>query len=139
MLGNYPEGVTLAEATPNEKRRERRINALVTVYCEHAKRFIAAYSLDVSRKGIFIKTKEPFVQGDRVDMEFVLPECDEVLKATGEVRWVVSNGESKASDRPPGSKSHHVGMGIEFVEISDRVQNNLREYVQSLTGQNWDL
>jgi uncharacterized protein (TIGR02266 family) len=121
----------------NEKRAEKRVNALVTVYCEHAKRFIAAYSLDVSAKGVFIKTRDPFVKGERVDLEFVLPDCEEVLKAVGEVRWVVRQGDPKIEEAQ--GKALHSGMGIEFVEISDRVQNNLREYVERLTGQSWEL
>lgn len=120
----------------NEKRSEKRVNALVTVYCEHAKRFIAAYSLDVSRKGVFIKTRDPFLKGERVDMEFVLPDCDEVLKAIGEVRWVVQNGDVKTE--APGKAAQYTGMGIEFVEISERVQNSLRDYIERLTGQSWE-
>jgi len=122
-----------------EKRSEKRINALVTVYCEHAKRFIAAYSLDVSRKGVFIKTREPFGKGERVDMEFVLPDCDEVLKAIGEVRWVVTHGDVAMEATVMSAAPANSGMGIEFVEISERVQNSLRRYVEQLTGQSWEL
>lgn len=124
----------------NEKRSEKRVNALVTVYCEHAKRFIAAYSLDVSRKGVFIKTRDPFTKGERVDLEFVLPDCEEVLKAIGEVRWVVKPENATSSETADAaSKSQHTtGMGIEFVEISERVQNNLRTYIERLTGQSWE-
>ena len=130
------EEKTLNEENNNlEKRSEERVNVLVTVYCEHAKRFIAAYSLDMSPNGIFVKTKEPFGQGDRVDMEFVLPECEEVLKAVGEVRWVVKNGvvHGLGQSKPPD----YSGMGIEFVEISDRVTNNLRSYIEGITGEAW--
>ncbi len=124
------------ESVPNEKRSEKRVNALVTVYCEHAKRFIAAYTLDLSRRGIFVKTRDPFHQGERVDMEFVLPDCDEVLKAIGEVRWVQDQAGS-GQDLTRGKVAQHCGMGIEFVEISERVQNSLREYVERITGQPW--
>lgn len=124
----------------NEKRSEKRVNALVTVYCEHAKRFIAAYSLDVSRKGVFIKTRDPFTKGERVDLEFVLPDCEEVLKAIGEVRWVVKpeNATSSETADAAAKSQHTTGMGIEFVEISERVQNNLRTYIERLTGQSWE-
>ena len=124
----------------NEKRSEKRVNALVTVYCEHAKRFIAAYSLDVSRNGVFIKTREPFLKGERVDMEFVLPDCEEVLKAIGEVRWVISSADGVIEELPKvaATTNHNNGMGIEFVEISERVQNSLRTYVERLTGQSWE-
>lgn len=128
----------------NEKRSDKRINALVTVYCEHAKRFIAAYSLDVSRRGVFIKTRDPFHKGERVDMEFVLPDCEEVLKAIGEVRWVIENGEpvaagAGATQAQAPALIGQSGMGIEFVEISERVQNSLRTYVERLTGESWEV
>jgi uncharacterized protein (TIGR02266 family) len=130
----------MVDATTDNKRTDKRINALVTVYCEHAKRFIAAYSLDLSRRGIFIKTRDPFGQGDRVDMEFVLPDCDEVLKAIGEVRWVVRKEEEEEDTTSPrGKAAEHTGMGVEFVEISERVQNSLQAYVEKLTGQTWQL
>ena len=122
-------------STESNKRSSARVNALVTVYCENSKRFIAAYSLDLSRGGIFVRTKEPFVKGERVDMEFVLPECDAVLKAVGEVRWVVE----KDQDAMNSGKAQQAGMGIEFVEIDSEVVTNLREYVEALTGQKWEL
>jgi type IV pilus assembly protein PilZ len=127
-LRYIPGGVIPVQVMQSERREQNRVNVLVTVYCEQHRRFVAAYSLDMSKGGLFVKTREPFDQGSRVDLEFVLPECDEVLRAVGEVRWVVAGGGR-------GKAVGGTGMGIEFVEISENVSHKLSNYVRTCTGE----
>jgi uncharacterized protein (TIGR02266 family) len=71
---------------------------------------IDAFSRNVSFGGIFIATDNPLNKGEQFLLNLYLPERDEPLKITCEVRWVRTSTED-----PDGEP---VGMGAKFMKMS---------------------
>jgi type IV pilus assembly protein PilZ len=62
--------------------------------------FLADYTRDISKGGIFIKTSEPLEVGTEFEFEVSLPKREEPIRLRGRVQWVPSDGS---------------GMGIQFL------------------------
>ena len=71
--------------------------------------FIAEYVTNISRSGVFIKTRSPLAVGTKVNLKFtVIMEDLEVIEGIGEVVRV-------QLDEP-------VGMGVVFIELTSHSQ-----------------
>lgn len=67
--------------------------------------FINEYVSNVSRSGAFIRTRDPWPVGTRLNLKFtIMAEDPEILEGVGEV--------VRVSDRPRG-------MGVAFVQLSE--------------------
>jgi hypothetical protein len=89
---------------PDDDRKERR-DARVTINKEFESfdAFIQEYVTNISRSGVFIKSKNPLPVGTEVNLRFtVIMEDIETVDGIGEV--------VRVEDNPPG-------MGIVFREI----------------------
>jgi uncharacterized protein (TIGR02266 family) len=88
--------------------QDQRQFSRVTVNKEFAsiESFIAEYVTNVSRGGVFIRSRQPLPVGTRVNLRFTLL-IDEIetIEGIGEVVRVLSDGED-------------TGMGVEFRELS---------------------
>ena len=85
---------------------EKRTGERVTINKEFDSfdQFIQEYVTNISRTGVFIKTREPLAVGTIVNLHFtVIMEDIEAIEGTGEV--------VRVDDDPPG-------MGVVFTEIS---------------------
>jgi hypothetical protein len=71
---------------------------------------------DISPKGIFINTPQPFPEGAVLCVEFRLLRTDFWVKARAEVRYCL-----------PG-----VGVGVEFVDISPEARHAIAEELSAL-------
>ena len=70
--------------------------------------FIAEYVTNISRSGVFIRSKTPLPVGTRVNLKFsVILEDFETIEGEGEVVRVVDDGEEK-------------GMGVAFTTLTER-------------------
>lgn len=70
--------------------------------------FIQEYVTNISRSGVFIRTKEPLPTGTEVDLRFtVLVDGIETIEGLGEV--------VRVQDQPPG-------MGVVFKQLSSYSQ-----------------
>jgi PilZ domain-containing protein len=72
---------------------------------------IAVRVPDISPRGIFINTPQPFPEGAVLEVQFRLTRTNVVVKARGEVRYCL-----------PG-----VGIGVEFVEISPEARGAIEK------------
>jgi uncharacterized protein (TIGR02266 family) len=70
--------------------------------------FIEQYSLDISRGGIFIKSKNPMAVGTLLKFEFQLKDASRLIHGVGRVVW------RREKDHPSG---HSPGMGIKFIKM----------------------
>lgn len=79
--------------------------------------FIQEYVTNISKSGVFIRTKQPLPKGTRVDLRFSIIMSDiHTIQGEGEV--------VRVQDDPPG-------MGVLFVKLSDYSKDLLEKL---LTG-----
>jgi uncharacterized protein (TIGR02266 family) len=97
-----------------EMRKDRRAPASLKVKYKSATvdDFIEQFGTDVSRGGIFIKTKKPLEAGALLKFEFQLQDGSAVLHGVGRVAW--RRLEQQARPDLPA------GMGIKFFKLSDQ-------------------
>lgn len=103
------------DAPAADRRRAERVpyHMKTTVY--GSSRFAAGTVRDLSAVGAYVQCWGPLPAGDSVDMALDLPAGR--VRVTGRVAWSQAEGE------------HHVGMGIEFVDLRPAVQEALKDYV----------
>jgi PilZ domain len=89
----------------NAQRLAPRISTMreLSVNYEGRSEEVALKSPDISTRGMFINTNRTFPQGAVLNVQFRLGQSGEQIKARAEVRYCLSG----------------VGVGIEFVEISE--------------------
>jgi uncharacterized protein (TIGR02266 family) len=71
--------------------------------------FIERYSVDVSRGGIFIRTKEPLAVGTLLRFEFQLQDASSLIAGDGTVIWVREYDPNRTGVAP--------GMGVRFDKL----------------------
>ena len=90
------------ETTPEMGRRDARVT--INKEFESFDAFIHEYVTNISRSGVFIKSKSPLPVGTKVNLRFtVIMDDIETIEGVGEV--------VRIDDAPPG-------MGVVFREIS---------------------
>ena len=81
--------------------------------------FMEHYSHDISRGGIFIKSKNPMSVGTLLKFEFQLKDESRVIHGVGRVVWQ----REATDDHPPG-------MGIKFIKMDPESRSLVDETVQ---------
>jgi len=74
--------------------------------------FVERFATNISRGGVFVRTRAPKAVGTQVDLEIRLSGGEAVIRARGVVRWVA---EENLTARPPVAP----GMGIQFLSLDD--------------------
>jgi uncharacterized protein (TIGR02266 family) len=97
-----------------EMRKDRRAPASLKVKYKSASvdEFIEQFGADVSRGGIFIKTKKPLETGALLKFEFQLQGGAAVIHGVGRVAW--RRAEEHARPDLPA------GMGIKFIKLDEQ-------------------
>jgi uncharacterized protein (TIGR02266 family) len=99
----------MANQNDSEEQGERRREGRVTVNFEFNSldAFIAEYVTNISRTGVFIRSKAPLPVGTRVNLEFnIITEVGfETVKGVGEVVRVVDSPTER-------------GMGVVFTQLT---------------------
>ncbi len=72
--------------------------------------FIERYSVDVSRGGIFIRTKEPIKVGTTLKFEFQLQDASALISGEGTVVWIREHDPARTGVAP--------GMGVRFDKLA---------------------
>jgi uncharacterized protein (TIGR02266 family) len=72
--------------------------------------FIERYSVDVSRGGIFIRTKEPLPVGTQLRFEFQLQDATQLISGDGTVVWIREHDPARTGVAP--------GMGVRFDKLA---------------------
>jgi uncharacterized protein (TIGR02266 family) len=79
--------------------------------------FIERYSVDVSRGGIFIRTKEPLPVGTQLRFEFQLQDASSLIAGDGTVVWIREHDPARQGVAP--------GMGVRFDKLHPESQKVL--------------
>jgi len=108
------------EFTSHDKRREERCDASLKVTYRNFKRFKLEYTKNVSRGGMFIKTKSAYEIGSWLDLLLYVPGLDEPIRITGRVRH---------NSFFPG-KDEDDGIGIEFIGIDEKSREALIQFAK---------
>ena len=105
------------------KRGSPRLGIQIGVEFTSVKEFKTARSLDVSSRGMFVRTGEVYPVGEDVLVRFSLPGVSRPFKVLGRVMW------SSATETPQGLPA---GMGIQFVDLLGQEQGVIEQYVVEL-------
>jgi type IV pilus assembly protein PilZ len=107
----------------SNRRKTGRLPVEVKVDYRTVGSFITDYTKDLSQGGIFVATSLPLEVGERVRLRLTLPGHALPFALEGVVRWT-SGVHDK--DRTPG-------MGIEFVNFSDELREELSRLVDKIS------
>lgn len=106
--------------TENPKGTKGPITLKIKFKSGSLEQFIERYSVDVSRGGIFIRTKDPLAVGTALKFEFQLQDGAPLLSGDGTVVWNRANDPARQSVAP--------GMGVRFDKLtpdSERVLSRI--------------
>ncbi|HWM86851.1 MAG TPA: TIGR02266 family protein [Kofleriaceae bacterium] len=103
-----------------DERVHDRVPFCVRVQFRNASSLLIAYSVNLSRGGVFLETEEPVDLGSEVTLQLEVPRAGPVL-LSGRVTW----------RRAQADKDGPVGIGVEFEDMVD----TLGELIDSLVTQ----
>ena len=109
-----PGGFPLSPSGPKDKRTGERMAVGLAVRLSYGTvdEFVERFAVNISRGGVFIRTREPEQVGTRIRLELRLQGGEVVVRGEGVVRWVQAEN---AAARPPAAP----GMGIQFIELDE--------------------
>lgn len=111
-----------AEATPQTVRVMPRVQMQVAIGLQSGGNAFTAFSTNISDGGIFIATVERLDLGSEVNLCFSLP-TGELIDTRGVVRWA-----RKVDSLDPDSSP---GLGIQFVDLNERLKEVIANFVAS--------
>jgi type IV pilus assembly protein PilZ len=88
--------------------------------------FIKAQAGNISKGGMFIRTKKPLGRGEQFVLKLQLPDLPDPMEIACQVAWM--RGPSEESEQSPA------GMGIQFRDMSPEMKKTLDRYVESTDG-----
>src|SRR5580765_443764 len=104
-------------AEPTDKDTRGPVNLRIKFRSESLQQFIERYGVDVSRGGIFIRTREPLPVGTRLKLDFQLVDTAPLFQGDGTVVWIREHDASRAGVTP--------GMGVRFDRLTTESQTTL--------------
>jgi type IV pilus assembly protein PilZ len=107
--------------SPN--RRQPRIPISLEVQYRTTGAFLVAYSINLSKGGIFVETNEPLEVGERVSLAFEVPGAGK-LEVDGAVAWVRSGDQDGLPD----------GMGVQFDTLDGKYGARIDGMVRTFMG-----
>jgi uncharacterized protein (TIGR02266 family) len=102
-----------------DHRQNVRVPLSLEVEYRTAGAFLVAYSVNLSKGGVFLETESPMPIGTVLTLRFAVPGVGP-LEVTGVVAWI----------RPPEVDSGPAGMGIEF----ERLDNSYGEVIDAIVS-----
>src|SRR3954465_14383250 len=88
---------------PPSKETRVPVNLRIKFRSETIEQFVERYAVDVSRGGIFIRTREPLAVGTQLKFDFQLQDTSPLMAGEGTVVWIREHDPT-----PPGGTR---GMG----------------------------
>src|SRR6478752_4822076 len=104
-------------AEPNDKELRGPVNLRIKFRSASLQQFSERYGVDVSRGGIFIRTREPLPVGTRLKLDFQLVDTAPLFQGDGTVVWIREHDASRAGVTP--------GMGVRFDRLTTGSQTTL--------------
>lgn len=106
-------------------RGRERIPKSLSLTFKDRETFVSAYSSNVSSGGIFIVTKKPLKVGEKFLLKLQLPNLRAPMQIKCQVSWARQEEEA-VKGRPPG-------MGVKFLEMSEKDSRVLDEYIKEIS------
>jgi uncharacterized protein (TIGR02266 family) len=104
-------------------RKETRVQKSLSLTFKDRQSFVKAYTGNISRGGLFVRTERPLKQGEQFLLKLQIPGLSQPIKVSCEVSWVTKESYTEKSPR---------GMGVKFCEMSKQDSQILNRYVQSI-------
>jgi molecular chaperone DnaK len=95
------------------------INLRIKFRSENVEQFIERYAVDVSRGGIFIRTREPLAVGTQLKLDFQFQNGSALMSGEGTVVWIREFDPNRTTVPP--------GMGVRFDKLSPESQAVLEQ------------
>ena len=99
---------------PPPKESRVPVNLRIKFRSETIEQFVERYAIDVSRGGIFIRTREPLAVGTQLKFDFQLQDTSPLMAGEGTVVWIREHDPSRAGVTP--------GMGVRFDKLTPASQ-----------------
>lgn len=115
----------LERACDFTSRQDPRVPKVLSLTYKDRDSFISAYTSNISKGGVFIKTDNPLAAEEQFVLKLQLPEIPEPLKIKCQVAW--RRKDSQELERKPN------GMGVKFEEMSTNDKNTLDRYIKEIT------
>src|SRR5688572_9672067 len=123
-----PSGAPSSMAEGNRKDpRARVLNMTVRYKSATDDEYIENHSHDISRGGIFIKTRAPFPAGTLLKFEVRIAEDQRLMQGVGRVVW--RREPERAEDGFPA------GMGIKFIKTGEGAAELIAQIVDARQGE----
>jgi|PlaIllAssembly_1097288.scaffolds.fasta_scaffold330131_1 uncharacterized protein (TIGR02266 family) len=107
----------------SEQRTAKRCPVALKVSSKSYDNFIDEYTKNVSRRGMFIKTRRPHQTHDVVDLFLHVPGLTEPVHIGGEILHVnILNASDSDED---------AGIGVKFIDIDEKSRQALIAFIQS--------
>jgi uncharacterized protein (TIGR02266 family) len=103
-----------------ERRQSVRYQQEFAIQFGNQEEFVSSYTLDSGKGGLFLKTDQNFTPGDRLWVQFNLPNQEQFITATVEVRWVRKTGREND------------GAGLMFIDMKRGDFLKLTTYLDGL-------
>jgi uncharacterized protein (TIGR02266 family) len=113
----------MSEPTPTAPRGPT--NLRIKFRSASLEQFIERYAVDVSRGGIFIRTREPLPVDTRLRLEFQLQDATPLLAGEGTVVWIREHDPTRENVTP--------GMGVRFDRLTPETQPTLEKILAEKT------
>jgi type IV pilus assembly protein PilZ len=115
----------LERACDFTSRQDPRVPKVLSLSYKDRDSFIKAYTSNISKGGVFIKTDNPLPAEEQFVLKLQLPDIPESLKIKCQVAWRRKNVQE--TERKPN------GMGVKFEEMSKSDSEVLNKYIQDIT------
>src|SRR4051794_33597153 len=101
------------DQTPSKEPRSP-INLRIKFRSESLEQFVERYAIDVSRGGIFIRTREPLAVGTQLKLDFQYQSGVPLMAGDGTVVWIREPDPNRPTVPP--------GMGVRFDRLTPESQ-----------------
>ena len=104
-------------------RDEIRVAKSLSLTYRDRQSFVKSYSTNISSGGLFIKTENPFPNGEQFLLNLRLPDVSEPMKINCEVVWIRTQG---------GDEKKPLGMGVKFCEMSRNDKQMVQRFLNEI-------
>ncbi|MBI5074520.1 MAG: TIGR02266 family protein [Nitrospirae bacterium] len=109
------------DLTTMDKRTEKRCPVSLRVSYMTFNEFIDEYTKNVSRRGMFIKTKRHHELGEVAELQLHVPELPHPVRIKGEIVHVELNAP----------REEDCGVGVKFIDIDDQSREALISFIKA--------
>ncbi|MBW2734365.1 MAG: TIGR02266 family protein [Deltaproteobacteria bacterium] len=105
-----------------ERRSSARVVFKTSISFNSDSNFYTGFTDNISEGGIFVATYNELSMGEKIRLDFSLPDGGPPIQAEGEVRWLREFNPS--SDTPPG-------IGFRFVALPAKDHQRIERFIKN--------